>query len=170
MSPVLNASISTFPEFCQRKIELMKNGNFCLFAATEMANFRLFDENGNGKWKFASLGRQTINGYRLLCQQTCPSMPIGSDDGCKIKGGGLPQSGHPMLTAWEPANQPPPVDITHHSSHTLPLSSPAPPLNHQHLSALHMYVQDCTIPTIPATLFLSHPFTLSRQHLSALFM
>ncbi len=56
----------------------MKNGNFRWFAGnikTEIANFRLFAANGNGKFKFFFLGLKTINGKRrLLFQQTCPSM------------------------------------------------------------------------------------------------
>ncbi len=55
---------------------------FFLHIYTENDNFRLFGANGNGKppfvfgkrkMEFCFLGRQTINGNRLLlCQQMCP--------------------------------------------------------------------------------------------------
>ncbi len=45
---------------------------------TENANFLLFGANGNKKWKFIFLGRETINSNQwLLFQQICPSMAIG---------------------------------------------------------------------------------------------
>jgi hypothetical protein len=39
---------------------------------TEKAeNFRLFPENGNGKWKFVFLGGQTINGNYVCYFSKC---------------------------------------------------------------------------------------------------
>jgi hypothetical protein len=54
---------------------------------TEMANFRLFAANGkhmfyaeNGNQTFVFLVQQTTNGNRrLLFQQMCPSMLIGTE-------------------------------------------------------------------------------------------
>jgi hypothetical protein len=64
------------PEFRKRKTELMKNGSCSL--KTEKGNGKLLivAANGNGKWKFVFLSRQTINGNRrLVFQQMGPSMP-----------------------------------------------------------------------------------------------
>ncbi len=55
-----------------------KNGNFRLFAANgkrKQHTYRSCAPNGNGKWMFVFLGRQTIiSNWFLLFQQTCPSI------------------------------------------------------------------------------------------------
>jgi hypothetical protein len=78
MSPSPCLCVSMFAEF--RNTENRTNGKrqlpfVCCKREMEMTDFRLFAANGNRKWKFVFLFRQTINGNRrLLFQQTCPSM------------------------------------------------------------------------------------------------
>jgi hypothetical protein len=63
-----------FPKFCKQKAELKKNGKVafvCCKQKTEMANFCLFAANGNGKWKFVFLGRQTTNIIDDCCFSKC---------------------------------------------------------------------------------------------------
>ncbi len=68
MFPSLHLHVSMFPEFRKQKMELTENGN---------GKLPFICCNGNGKWKFVILGRQTINGNRrFLFQQTCPSKCI----------------------------------------------------------------------------------------------
>jgi hypothetical protein len=63
-----------FLKFCKQKAELKKNGKVgfvCCIQKTEMANFCLFAANGNEKWKFVFLGRQTINIINDCCFSKC---------------------------------------------------------------------------------------------------
>jgi hypothetical protein len=57
----------------------------CCKLKTEMANFRVFAENRNGRQKFVFLGWQKINGnWQLLFEQTCISMLVSNDKGRTI--------------------------------------------------------------------------------------
>ncbi len=69
----------------------------CCRQKMKTANFHLFAENGNGKRKFVSLGRQTINSsWLLLFQQMCPSMVVSQE-----KGNSLLKNSWAMGYRWE---------------------------------------------------------------------
>jgi hypothetical protein len=73
LSPCLYVSMSMFPCFRNSPTENGTDEKWELLFVlckrkTETANFHFFAENGNGKWTFVFLGRQTINSIRrMLC-------------------------------------------------------------------------------------------------------
>ncbi len=78
----VSISMSSCPCLHVSGIPQTKNGSngkqplpfvFCKWK-TEIANFRIFAANGNGKWMFVFLGQQKINDNRF--EQTCPSVHV----------------------------------------------------------------------------------------------